>query len=270
MFHAENKHISLNGIETDYLVFGQGEKDLLLIPGVGDGLKTAKGMALPMAWGYRLFAKDYRVWYISRRNNMTKGFTTAQMADDIAAIMDAEGIVKADAVGVSQGGMILQQLAIRHPEKLGSIVLTVTAARPNAVMEETLHGWQKMAAAQDYRTLMLDTCQRSYTGAYLEKNLKVYSMLSALTRPKDYTRFEILLEACLQHDVWDDLGKITARTLIVGGGRDQVLSGDASREMAKRIRGSRLYMYEKLSHGLYEQAPDFNERILKWLTDPSA
>lgn len=265
MLHAENKHISIRGAETDYLVFGQGSRNLLLIPGVGDGFRTAKGMAWPMAWMYRSFAKDFRVWYISRRNNLPEGFTTAQMADDIADIMDAEQIEKADAVGVSQGGMIAQQLAIRHPEKVGSLVLAVTAARPNDIMRSALLTWKMMSGMHDYRGIMLDTCQRSYTGAYYQKSLKTYNILSRVTAPKDFTRFDILVDACLSHDVYAQLPQIQTRTLIIGGGMDQVVSGEASRELAAGIRGSRLMMYPKLSHGLYEQAPDFNERVRSWL-----
>ena len=266
MLHAKNRHICINGVETDYLVFGQGSRDLLLLSGVGDGLRTAKGMALPMAWMYRCFAKDFRVWYISRRNNLPEGFTTAQMADDIDDIMDAEGILRADVIGVSQGGMIAQQLALRHPERIGDLVLAVTAARPNDTMRSALLTWKMLAGERNYRGIMLNTCQRSYTGAYYRKSLKTYDILSRFTAPKDFTRFEILLDACLMHDVYAQLSGIGARTLIIGGGRDAVVSGEASRELAAGIKGSRLYMYPHLSHGLYEQAPDFNARVLEWLT----
>jgi pimeloyl-ACP methyl ester carboxylesterase len=59
------------------------------------------------------------------------------------------------------------------------------------------------------------------------------------------------------HDTYDLLDKISCPTLVIGGKKDRIVTGQASIEMAERIPGCRLLMYEGLGHGLYEEAPDF-------------
>jgi pimeloyl-ACP methyl ester carboxylesterase len=260
-YHAKNGLLRTGGKETYYVRFGTGRKNLIILPGVGDGFKTAKGVAVPFALMYRRFAKAYTVYVFSRRNDLPEGFTTADMADDLAEAMDALGIAKADFIGVSQGGMITEQMAIRYPEKTGKIVLAVTTARPTQVLTEAIDRWLKMAAQRDYKSIMLDTAERSYTGRYKEKQLRMYRLLSGLTKPKDFTRFNRLVKSCLAHDVYDQLGQIKSPALVIGGTQDLVAGPEGSHETATQIPNSELYMYEGLSHGLYEQAPDFYDRV---------
>ena len=265
LLNAKNGNIRFNGHDCDYISFGSGDDVLIMLPGVGDGFKTAKGVAVPFSVMYRCFAKEFRVLVFSRRNRMLKGFTTKNMADDIAAIMAKLEIDSAHVFGVSQGGMIAQQLALRHPDKVKSLVLAVTASRPNDIMRDSLETWLRMADKDDYKGIMLDTAERSYTGAYLERGRKLNKLL-ALAKPKDYTRFRILCESCLEHDAYDELDKISCPVFIIGADSDKVLGGEASEELAERIPGAELYMYEGYSHGVYEQAKDFNKRVLDNLT----
>ena len=67
MLNAKNGRLSLKTGETDYSRFGSGKKTFVMIPGVGDGLKTVKGMALPFALLYRSLCKDFTVYVFSRR-----------------------------------------------------------------------------------------------------------------------------------------------------------------------------------------------------------
>lgn len=262
--NAKNENVRLNGYDCDYISFGSGSDVLIMLPGVGDGFKTAKGVAIPFAFMYRCFAESFKVYVFSRRNNMPVGFTTEEMAHDLSDIMEVLGIGSASVFGVSQGGMIAQQMAIQHPDKVNNLVLAVTASRPNDIMKDALSSWLEMADRDDYKGIMLDTAERSYTGEYLERGRMINSMLAGI-KPKDYTRFRILCESCLQHDVYDDLEKISCPTLIIGAGLDKVLGPEASTEMKSRISGSQLYMYEGYSHGVYEQAKDFNARVIRYL-----
>ena len=65
---------------------------------------------------------------------------------------------------------------------------------------------------------------------------------------------------------YDDLDKITCPTFIIGAGQDMVLGRGASIEMNEKIKGRELFIYEGYSHGVYEQAKDFNNRVLGFLT----
>ena len=264
-YNAKNENIQVNGGDFDYISFGEGSDVLIMLPGVGDGFKTARGVAVPFAFMYSKFAELFKVYVFSRRNNLQEGATTADMADDIDAIMEKLGIGEAIVFGVSQGGMISQQLALRHPTRVKKLVLAVTGARPADVLKESIATWLEMADNDDYAGIMLDTAKRSYTGKYLEKGIKMNKVLS-LMKPKDYTRFRILCNSCLEHDVYDRLSEITCPTFIIGADKDLVVGGEASVELHEKIPSSTLYMYEGYSHGVYEQAKDFNDRVLDWIT----
>ena len=129
-----------NGLinNTDYIQFGTGHENLVILPGLGDGLRTVKGTALPLAWMYRKFAKDFNVYAFSRRNDLHEGTTTEDMAADLKEVMNALGIEKTHIIGVSMGGMIAQHFAADYPQMVDKLVLTVTCARPNPVIEETV------------------------------------------------------------------------------------------------------------------------------------
>ena len=92
----------------DYISFGNGKENLVMLPGLGDGLSTVKGMALPFAFMYRIYAKEYKVYVFSRKNCLPEGYTTRDMARDQARAMESLGIQKASVLGNSNGGMIAQ------------------------------------------------------------------------------------------------------------------------------------------------------------------
>ncbi len=256
-----------DGNAVDYARFGRGPRVLIMLPGVGDGLKTAEGMALPMAVLYRELAEDFTVYMISRRRELPPHFTTRQMARDVAHVMHVLGIGSACVLGVSQGGMIAEWLAIDYPEKVDKLILTVTTCRQNTVLREAIDGWMKMAERGDYRGIMTDTAQKSYSPARFKIMGPVYALMGNIGRPEDFDkpeghgRFLTQAESCLTHDASCELGKIRCPVLVIGGKEDRIASGEASEEIHERIPGSELYLYDGLGHGLYEEAGDFLGRV---------
>ena len=262
MYKAKNGRLHLETGDMDYIRFGQGERILVMLPGVGDGLKTVKGMALPFAFLYRAMVRDFTVYVFSRRVELAPHMSTREMAADLNDAMDALGLADAAVVGVSQGGMIAQWLAIDHPEKVRKLVLTVTLSRPNLTMEETVAVWTEMAKRGDYRGIMLDTAERSYSPKRIRTARISYGLLGNVGKPKSFDRFLIQAESCVTHDAYEELKYIGCPTLVIGGTDDRIVTGRASEEIAEQIPASRLKMYDGLGHGLYEEAPDFLDRVM--------
>ena len=256
-----------NGVvqNTEYIRFGTGPNVLVMLPGLGDGLRSMKGTALPMALMYRMFAKDFTVYAFGRKLVLPEGCSIRDMARDVADAMDELGIDRADIFGVSMGGMIAQYLAIDYPEKVGKLILTVTSAKPNPILVESIREWVDCAKRNDHRALMDSNLKRIYSEDYYRKNKWTIPLLGALTKPKSYDRFLIQAEACLNNNAYADLHRIQAQTLVVGGEKDASLGGGASREIAEAIPNARLHMYPQWGHGLYEEAKDFNDLILDFL-----
>ena len=250
LYNAKNGTLKIGGTTMDYIRFGTGERILVMLPGLGDGLRSMKGTALPMAFMYRIFAKDFTVYAFGRKNVLPEGYTTRDMARDQAESMEQLGISKADIFGVSMGGMIAQHLAI---------------ARPNPILAESIEEWVSCAKRGDHTGLMDSNVRRIYSEGYYRKNKWLVPIMGKLTKPKSYDRFFVQADACLTHNAYENLPRIQAPTLVIGGEKDLSLGGDASREIAAKIPAAELHMYAEWGHGLYEEAKDFNRVVLDFL-----
>ena len=265
LYHAKNGTLQLGSTEMDYIRFGNGTRTLLMLPGLGDGLQTVKGTALPMALMYREFCRDFTVWVFSRRKDLPEGYTTRDMARDQAEAMAKLGIGRADVLGVSMGGMIAQWLAIDNPEKVGKLILAVTCARPNPILSGSVEEWGALARQGDHTAFMDSNLRRIYSGDYCRKNRWLVPLLGRLTKPKSYGRFFLQAAACRNHDAYGALTGIRAQTLVVGGGQDKALGGEASEELAAAIPGAQLKIYAEWGHGLYEEEKGFNAFVMSFL-----
>ncbi len=97
------------------------------------------------AFSYRLIAQHFKVYLFSRRNTLPPIYSTRQMAADQALAMKTLGIKAASVLGVSQGGMIAQYLAIDYPEQVSRLVLALTTAQPAQMTRDVLQNWIRMA-----------------------------------------------------------------------------------------------------------------------------
>ena len=260
----------MDGTTMDYLRFGSGEKHLLILPGLGDGLRTVKGMALPMALLYRDYAREYTVWMMSRKNELPKDCSTRQMANDVKKAMVQLGIGRAHVLGVSMGGMIGQYLAIDAPEAVERLVLAVTCPRPNPVLCDAMETWMGMARRGEHRQLMADNMRRMYTETYVRRNGWTVPLVAAVTKPASYRRFLVMAQACVDHNCDELLPSIAAPTLVIGGGADRALGAEGSCRLAERIPRSRLHLYPRGTHALYEEEKDFHPLVLDFLRSPLA
>ena len=107
------------------------------------GLGTdSRGWALQrFAFGrrHRCFAVDNRG--VGGSSGAPHPFSLEQMADDAVAVLDAEGVESAHVMGASMGGVIAQILAVRHPERVRSLVLACTSCRHHEWRRELFAEW---------------------------------------------------------------------------------------------------------------------------------
>lgn len=265
LWNAKNGQVPLGDTRMSYVSFGHGNRAFVLLPGLSDGLATVKGKALLLAKPYRRFFDRYTVYLFSRKDEMPEGYSIRDMAEDQAKVLRALGLERVSVMGVSQGGMIAQLLAADHPELVEKLVLAVTAPRVNDVIWGCVGRWIASAKQGDYKQLMIDTAESIYTGRRLKQYRKLYPVIGAVGKPKSYDRFLINAEAILRFDATEDLGRIACPTLILGGGEDKVVGGQAAHELQERITGSELFVYGELGHAAYEEAEDFNERVFRFL-----
>lgn len=257
-YNAKEGAVEISNGKVTYISFGKGQKNLVMIPGLR--LADISGSAKIVAWYYRIFAKEYKVFIFDRNSNVAEGSTIHTLAEDTAEAMEKLGIKDAYVFGASQGGMISQDLCINHPELVKKLVLAVTLSRSNDTVKSVIAHWLELAEKSSLMEIAKDYTYKGYSEKYLKK-YKAFIPLALKTQkfmPKE--RFIILAKACLTCDTYDNLEKIKCPVLVLGGGKDKVVTGEASLEIAKKL-GCEYFIYDELSHEAYNEAKDFNKRI---------
>ena len=265
MSSTKGKTLYFNDKSMDYVTFGKGKKPLVIVPGLGDGLQTVKGMAQMLALTYREFAKVYKVYVFSRINELPENYTTRNMAVDVAEAMEILNITGAYVMGISQGGMIAQWLAVDFPERVQRLILTVTTAKPSQLARERIEHWQKLSQSGNFKHLMLDIAKHSYTQKSYQTWRLLYNVMGIFGRIKDKQRISIQAVSCLKHDSLVVLERISCPTLIIGAEKDNVLGVEDSLELHQHIKDSQLTLLPECGHALYEQNKNFQNRVLVFL-----
>lgn len=264
LYHAREQKIRIRDTQIDCITFGMGARPLVMIQGLQT--RGIRGAAAALAWMYRIFAGDYRVYLFDRRPDVHDGITVRELAGDVAAAMDALGIRNADVIGVSQGGMIAQYLAIDRPELVHKLVLAVTLSRNNETVRAVIGNWIALTERGAMRQLVQDMAEKMYSDAYIRRYRPFMPLLTAVQKPGDAQRFIRLAKACLTCNAYEELDRIQCPVFVIGGRQDRVVGADASEEIAQKL-GCRVFIYEQLGHAAYEEAKDFSRRMYDFLME---
>lgn len=264
IYHTKEQTLKFPHMQIDYITFGIGAKPLIMIQGLNT--RSIKGAGISLAYMYRIFAKDYKVYLFDRRTDIREGITVRDLATDIALAMDTLGITNADIFGVSQGGMIGQYLAIDRPDLVQKLVLAVTLSKNNDTINDVINNWIEMTVQGNMKELVEDMAIKMYSNEYVKRYKLFMPLLTALQKPKDIQRFITLAKSCLTCNAYEELDKITSPVFVIGGQQDKVVTGQASEEIAEKL-GCQIYMYDNLGHAAYEEAKDFNNRVYEFLQE---
>ena len=258
LYKASGGSVKVGESSMDYICFGKGSIPLVIIPGLS--FNRVKGMALPMALYYRIFAKDFKAYLFDRKDEIPEGYSIRDIADDTAVAMKKLGAFNAHILGVSQGGAVAQYLAVYYPELVRSIALGVSYSRCNFMVNEAVNSWISDAREGKLDKIAEEMMPLMYSDSYIKKYKMMIPILAKMAKRADAERFRILAESCLSCDIYDQLDKVKCPCLVIGGAEDKIVGREASVEIAEKL-GCELHIYENLGHAAYEEAADFNKRI---------
>ncbi|MDO4815906.1 MAG: alpha/beta hydrolase [Bacillota bacterium] len=248
----------------NYFSFGTGKRAFIMLPGIS--LKSVLLSAEAVAAAYADFGKDYTVYLFDAPEEIPEDCTIAFLADSVAETMQKLGISDADIFGCSMGGMIAQQLTVNYPQLVHKAVFASTCARPGEMGIATLSGWREFALKGDRQSLNRGFAQNVYSPEFYALYKDVFAAMENDGTDEELRRFVLKVNACLRFDILGELDKISRPVLVIGARGDHVLSGECSVEIAEKI-GCELYMYEGYGHAVYDEAPDYKARLLRFFAD---
>jgi pimeloyl-ACP methyl ester carboxylesterase len=255
-------YIDAGGLDIWTEQVGEGP-DVLLIGGLGDSVESWQFQLDGLADRYRLTAIDNRG--AGRTALPDRAASPQAMADDAAAVLRALSIDSAHVAGFSMGSAIAQELALRHPELVRSLVLTSTYARADARFRAQLGLWRWLGeAAPDERAFYEGFFTWVYTPRAHADGLVAEIVEDALAFPhqQPVEAFHAQVDVCLAHDTADRLSEIAAPTLVTAGGLDLILPPHAGREVASGIPNAIFEVMPEAAHQPFQEAPEeWNARV---------
>ena len=235
-------------LDVYYERAGSGQR-LLFISGTGGDLRVKPNqMDGPFARAFDILSYDQRG--LGRTSKPDAPYTMADYADDAAALMAAMGWDSARVIGVSFGGMVAQELVLRHPGRVERLVLACTSPGGEGGASYPFHAIVHMGGEERARH-MIPISDTRRDAAWAKAHPEQYEQFVAFAANDAYANepdramgYRRQIEARSHHDTYDRLGQIACPVLIAAGKYDGIALPAAQEKMAARIPGARLEFHE--------------------------
>ena len=264
---------NVNGIDLSYSVQGKGEP-LVMINGANEVRGNWRRQIGPFKKYFRIITFDNRG--MGRSGKPPGPYTTMMMADDTVGLMDFLGIQKAHVLGVSMGGMIAQELAINHPDRVDKLVLGSTFARRdetsgfspaiNEAWEAYERSTRDEASLRRFGSAVMSLAVNNRSNrVFLIPLMRIIVRFAPV---KSFGRALEQWDAIWTHDSADRLGIIKAPTLVICGTEDRSIRATSSDAIAHLVPKAKLVKIAGGSHSLYmEKSGEFNRQVLGFLRE---
>ncbi len=255
-----------DGTRIAYATAGRRDGEpLLLIQGLG---ADSRGWAMQTRAlsHFRLILVDNRG--VGRSERPHGPYDLEVMAEDALAVLDHAGYASAHVAGASMGGIISQVIAVRHPERVRSLVLACTACHHADWRRDLLQEWSEQAQAYGMREFVQRNLRWLVGPRSLRRLAPLLAVLGPLAFSVPVSSFVAQIEAILAMDdgLRDELTTIAVPTLVVVGSQDVLTTQGDGEEIASLVPGAELVVVRGGAHLLQvEHATAFNRTVGEFL-----
>ncbi|HYK63704.1 MAG TPA: alpha/beta fold hydrolase [Patescibacteria group bacterium] len=247
----------INGVEMAYALKGNGAPLVMIHGAQGDQTMFAD-LSAAFVTSFRVLTFDQRGSGLSEKPDFD--YSMPMLADDTAGLMEHVGLGAAHVIGVSMGGMIAQELAIRHPRKVRSLVLGCTSAGGARAIRDDgnafagAYSLTPMPPEERGRLL----AQAVFSKGHLERHPEIIAarIEARRNRPLDTAALSHRMAALETHDTYDRLPQIACPTLVITGRDDALIPWQNSRLIAERIPVAQLEVLDPAGHCFWLERPE--------------
>lgn len=261
--------VKVGEINMYYEVHGEG-KPLVLIAGLGADVTAWMFQTPEFSQKYRVIVFDNRG--VGRTDAPDTPYSIEMMADDTAGLLETLGIEKAHILGVSLGGFIAQELALKYPQRVKSLILATTCAYLPFFTRHIVDTWNRMRQeGVNLETIIRESLPWVFTDKFFENPEQVQMAIDVmLANPYPQPAYAYARQAgherAAEFDTRNRLGQITAPTLVLVGKEDILCPVKLSEELAAGIPNAELVVLEGGGHlFLIEISDKFNQAVLDFL-----
>jgi pimeloyl-ACP methyl ester carboxylesterase len=251
--------------ELYYERSGSGEPLLLIMGMSGTHLSWGEPFLEALRRDFEVVIYDHRG--MGRSGRTEPPFTIADLADDADALLDELGWESAHVVGISMGGMVGQELALRHPERVRTLTLGCTyAGGAGATLTSPEVGmklFESMQSGDRERALRVGWEVNVSERFAADEDQYAEFRRRALEVPANLPTIMAQMQAIQPHDTSARLGEISAPTLVVHGTEDQMLSYRNGEAIARAIPGARLEIMEGVGHLFFWEEPERSAELVR-------
>ena len=262
--------IQASDIEISYRIDGSGPETIVLVNGLADTKESWDAQLPALAGRYRVLSYDNRGVGAS---SMPPGpYTTAQMAEDLAALVDALGVERFHVLGLSMGGMIAQEYAIRHADRLLSASFCNTYAHPGPFCSRMFACWRDLVPHLGVGFTQREVLLWAFTTDYFENKeaqLREIEVLMA-ANPQPPEAYLAQLHAIETHDTRGRLRAVTCPALTLAGAEDILIYPGLSRRLHDELPRSTWVEVPGGHACAWEHPGPFNAAVLAFLDSVSA
>jgi 3-oxoadipate enol-lactonase len=251
--------------ELYYERSGAGEPLLLIMGMSGTHLTWGEPFLDALRKDFEVVIYDHRGMGKSGRTNPP--FTIADLADDAAALLDELGWDSAHVVGISMGGMVGQELALRHPDRIRTLTLgctyaggegsTLTSPEVGTRLFESMQSGDRERALRVGWEINVSERFAADEEQYAEFRRR------AIEVPANLPTIMAQIQAIQPHDTSARLGEITAPTLVIHGSDDEMLSYRNGEAIAQAIPGARLEVLDGIGHLFFWEDPERSAALIR-------
>jgi 3-oxoadipate enol-lactonase len=257
--------VSAGEVELAYEWHGEGDETLVLVNGLADTKETWEAQLPAFSERYRVLAFDNRG--VGGSDIPPGPYTTAQMAADLHGLVDALGLQRFHLVGTSMGGMIAQEYAIAHADRLLSAAFCNTYAWPGPFCLRMFACWRDLVPAMGVGFTQREVVLWAFTTDFFERREDELREIEAYmaANPQPAEPYLAQLSAIETHDTRGRLGAVTCPVLTLVGDEDLIIYPELSRRMHEELPNS-TYADTRGGHAcLWEYPHEFNTMVLRFL-----